>query len=238
LQFRAEVVILANAMSILSKNPFSRTRARLLIVDSSAVCREGIRAIIERDGRFELCDPAPKSENVADLLKRHNPDLLLIDPFGQGRDGVSLIKNLASRFRQTRLLAVSQHPEEIYAERSLRAGASGYWMKTGTSEELIRAIETVLSGELHVSARIAFLAVHKLVDAPRSSGPPFGSLTNRELHVFGLIGAGHGAGQIAKELGISRKTVETHQDHIKLKLSYRDARQLHDGARRWFDSLS
>jgi DNA-binding NarL/FixJ family response regulator len=231
------VVIIRDAVSVRTKTLSPRTRAQLLIVDNSAVCREGIRAIIGRDRRFGLCDPAPHKEGVVDLVKRHNPGLILIEPFGPGRDGVMLIKELAARFPQTRILAVSQHPEEIYAERILRAGASGYWMKSGASEELIRAIETVLSGELYLSPRMAFLAIRELVASSHGKRSPIGGLSDRELHIFGLIGAGHGAGRIAEELGISRKTVETHQGNIKIKLSYRDARELREGARHWFDSL-
>ena len=83
---------------------------------------------------------------------------------------------------------------------------------------------------------MGFLAVRKLVDAPRSDASPVGGLTDRELHVFGLIGVGHGPGRIAEQLGISRKTVETYQEHIKIKLCYPNAKELRDGARRWFDT--
>ncbi len=229
---------LCNDMSKPAKGCSSQAPARLLVVDANAVCCEGIRAIIARDDRFELCDEASKEESALGLIERHKPDLLLIEPFGDGRDGVLLIKELAGRFQKVRILAVSQKPEEVYAERILRAGASGYWMKSGASEELIRSIETVLSGELYVSPRVAYFAIRKLVDSPRSNCTPIGGLTDRELHVYGLIGAGFGPGRIAGDLGLSRKTVETYQDRIKTKLGYHDARELRDGARTWLDSVS
>jgi DNA-binding NarL/FixJ family response regulator len=209
----------------------------LLIIGTTAVSREGIRAIVRRDGRFELTEYEHGQASAVDLLKRHKPDLLLIEPFADGCDGVLLIKELVARFPRMRILAISQRREEIYAERILRAGASGYWMKSGSSEELINALETVLSGELYVSRRLAFLAVRKMVDAPRSNGSAVGDLTDRELHVYGLIGGGYGTGRIAEQLRISRKTVETYQEHLKAKLSYRNAQELRDGARRWFDAL-
>jgi DNA-binding CsgD family transcriptional regulator len=92
----------------------------------------------------------------------------------------------------------------------------------------------VLSGELYVSLRIALRAVHKVVDHPAAhlNAP---NLTDRELHVFALTGAGLGTNRIAQELRISPKTVETYHEHIKLKLGYRDADALHQGAREWFD---
>jgi DNA-binding NarL/FixJ family response regulator len=99
---------------------------------------------------------------------------------------------------------------------------------------LIRAIDTVLAGEIYVSPAVALLAVHKLTDHP-AAHPRAADLTDRELHVFALSGAGFGTSRIAKELGISPRTVETHQEHIKLKLRYPDAHALQQGAREWFE---
>ena len=103
-------------------------------------------------------------------------------------------------------------------------------MKTGTREELIRAINTVLAGELYVSPPIALRALHKVVNHP-APHVIASNLTDRELHVFALIGAGLGTSRIAKELGISPRTVETYQEHIKVKLGYPDAHTLHQAAR-------
>jgi DNA-binding NarL/FixJ family response regulator len=175
---------------------------------------------------------ANDQQTTSKLLEKHQPDLLLIEPFFGNHDGIFLLKELSARFSRTRILAVSRQPEEIYAERALRAGASGYWMKTGTREELIRAINTVLSGELYVSPRIALRAVHEVIEQP-AGHPKVPNLTDRELHVFALSGAGFGTNRIAKELGISPKTVETYHQHIKLKLGYADADALHKGAREW-----
>jgi DNA-binding NarL/FixJ family response regulator len=213
------------------RNPISSRRPRIVVADDSTVAREGIAAII-RDLRYALCGLATDQRTVNELLQQHQPDLLMIEPFLGNRDGIFLIKELAERFPQTRILAVSRQPEEIYAERTLRAGASGYWMKRGTREELIRAIETVFADELYVSSDVALRAVHKVVEH-RAAHPKSDNLTDRELHVFGLIGAGFGTSRIAKELGISPKTVETYYEHIKLKLRYTDANALHKGAREW-----
>jgi DNA-binding NarL/FixJ family response regulator len=203
-----------------------------VVADDSTVAREGTAAII-RDLPYTLCGMAPDQRTTNELLERHKPDILLIEPFLGNRDGIFVIKELVRRCPQTRILAISRQPEEVYAERALRAGASGYWMKTGTREELIRAIETVLAGELYVSPRIALRAVHEVVEHP-GAHPKSSNLTDRELHVFALTGAGFGTSRIAKELGISPRTVETYYEHIKLKLGYSDADALHRGARKWF----
>jgi DNA-binding NarL/FixJ family response regulator len=214
-------------------NAISSRRPRTVIADDSTVAREGLAAIIRRELDFALCGLATDQRTMNELLEKHQPDLLLIEPFLGNRDGIFLIKELATRFRRLRILAVSRQPEEIYAERALRAGASGYWMKTGTRDELIRAIDTVLTGELYVSPRIALRAIHEVVEQPAAHpNPP--NLTDRELHVFALTGAGFGTTRIAQELGISPRTVETYHEHIKLKLGYGDAGALHQGAREWF----
>jgi DNA-binding NarL/FixJ family response regulator len=204
----------------------------VVIADDSTVAREGLVAIIHRDLGYTVCGLATDERATRELAEKHRPDLLVIEPFLGHHDGIFLLKQLAARCPRTRILAVSRQPEEIYAERALRAGASGYWMKTSTQKELIRAIDTVLAGELYVSPRVALRAVHEIVDRP-AAHPKVHNLTDRELHVFALSGAGLGTSRIAQELGISPKTVETYHEHIKLKLGYRDAGALRRGAREW-----
>jgi two-component system nitrate/nitrite response regulator NarL len=103
-------------------------------------------------------------------------------------------------------------------------------MKNSSVEELMHAIETVLAGEIYASRAITSLAMHKFA-GDRKLPQGLDALSDPEMAVFALIAAGHGSGQIAKELGISRKTVETHCEHIKLKLGYPDAKELYHGAR-------
>ena len=189
--------------------------------------------MIHRDLGYIVSGLATDRATMSQLVEKHQPDLLVVEPFFGHHDGIFLLKEVAARFPSTRILAVSRQPEEIYAERALRAGASGYWMKTGRREELIRAINTVLAGELYVSSGIALRAVRQVVKHPAADLNAH-TLTDRELHVFALSGAGFGTTRIALELGISPRTVETHYEHIKLKLGYRDADALHHGAREWF----
>ena len=212
----------------------SSRKPRLLIADDSAVAREGIAAIIRRNSRYTLCGSAVDRRMTIELIEQHEPDVLLLELFLGSCDGLFLIKELADRFPKTRILVISKQRENVYAERVLRAGASGYWMKTGTCEELIRAIETVIAGELYVSPQVALRAVHKVVEHT-AAHPNAHNLTDRELHVFALTGAGFGPRRIAQELRISPKTVETYYEHIKLKLGYTGADALHRGARDWVE---
>ena len=118
----------------------------MVIADDSTVAREGLAAIIRHDLGYTVSGLATDERTMHELTEKHHPDLLVVEPFLGHHDGIFLLKQLAARFRRGRILAVSRQPEEIYAERALRAGASGYWMKTSTREELIRAI--VLSSQV------------------------------------------------------------------------------------------
>jgi DNA-binding NarL/FixJ family response regulator len=200
--------------------------------------RVALVKIISAVSSLIVCAATGDYDEVEDLIERHRPHLMIAEPFHEDRDGIMWIKELTAKFPQTRILVASSNAEATYAERALRAGASGYWMKSGTANGLLQAIETVLSGELYVSPRIALLAVHKLIERSSPSSVAVTALTDRELHVFALIGAGHGVGRIAQQLGISRRTVEAHCEHIKLKLRYRDATALKHGARELLRSRS
>jgi len=203
---------------------------RVLIVEGMEVIRVGLAQIISAASQLLVCAATGDYDDVPDLIERHRPHLTIAEPFRQERDGIVWIKDLHTHFPETKILVASANSEATYAERLLRAGASGYWMKSGSADELLRAIDTVLSSELYVSPAMGVLAMHKLVDRPARNRDLLSQLSDRELAVFSFIAARHGTGQIAKELRISRKTVETHYAHIKLKLGYSDAAALKRGA--------
>jgi len=208
----------------------SKGRYRILIMDSIDLARIGLVSIITAVSRFAVCAATGDFDEGFELVERHRPALVVADPFHDGRDGIVWIKDFLGRFPRTTVLVATWNAEKTFAERTLRAGASGYWMKTGTAEALVRAIDTVLAGELYVSPMVALQVLHKAIDPQVHGEPDMRNLSDRELHVFTLIAAGHGVGQIARELGISRKTVETHCEHIKLKLRYPNAEALRRGA--------
>jgi two-component system response regulator NreC len=203
---------------------------RVVVVGDTCVSEEGMATIVGRDKRYHVCGSAHGFFDVGELIRKHQPDVLLIEPFLEDRDGIRWIKELAHQYPQTGILIVSSQSERIYAERALHAGAAGYWMKNGSAQELLRAVETVATGKIYVSPLITSLAVEKFAnraDLPRGMD----ALSDRELAVFALIAAEHRPGGIAKELGISHKTVETHFEHIKVKLGYPNAEALKRGAR-------
>jgi DNA-binding NarL/FixJ family response regulator len=203
---------------------------RVVAVGDTIIGEQGLVSIIGRDPRYNVCGAAHSFDEANNLIQKHRPDVLLIEPFLENRDAIRWIQDLATEFPRIRILVVSRQSELTYAERALRAGASGYWMKNSSVEELMHAIETVLAGEIYASQTITGRAMQKFAGG-RNLPHGLDVLSNREMAVFALIAAGHGVGQIAKELVISRKTVESHCEHIKLKLGYPDAKALHRSAR-------
>ena len=204
---------------------------RVVVVGDTCVSEEGMAAIVERDKKYHVCGGAHGFYDAGELIRKHQPDVLLIEPFLEDRDGICWIKDLATEFPRIRILIVSGQSERIYAERALQAGAAGYWMKNGSAEELLRALETIAAGGIYVSPAMNVLAVQKFARNRGHLPQGLDLLGDRELAVFSLIAAEQGIGHIAKELGISRKTVESHSEHIKLKLGYANAEELKRGAR-------
>ena len=206
-------------------------QARVVVVGDTCVSEEGMAAIVGRDKRYHVCGSAHGFYDASELIRKHQPDLLLIEPFLEDRDGIRWIKDIATELPRTRILVVSRQSEQIYAERALRVGASGYWMKNSSAEELMRALEVVLRGDIYVSPSIASRAIQRFAGRGFDVPGNLDLLSDRELAVFSLIAAGKGCGQIAREIGISRKTVESHCENIKRKLGYADADALKRGAR-------
>src|SRR5438094_7916015 len=134
---------------------------RVVAVGDTIIGEQGLVTIIGRDPRYQVCGAAHTFDEANQLVRQHRPDVLLIEPFLENRDAIRWIKDLATEFPRIRILVVSRQCERTYAERALCAGASGYWMKNSSVEELMRAIETVLAGEIYASQAITSLAMHK-----------------------------------------------------------------------------
>src|SRR5438132_1672980 len=166
---------------------------RVVAVGDTIVSEQGLVAIIGRDPRYHVCGAGHTFAEANRLVRQHRPDVLLIEPFLENRDAIRWIKDLATEFPRIRILVVSRQSERTYAERALCAGASGYWMKNSSVEELMHAIETVLAGEIYTSRAMTSVAMHKFASG-RELPHSLHVLSNREMAVFSLIAAGHGSG--------------------------------------------
>ena len=209
-------------------------RHTIFIVDDHPIVRQGLALLINREPDLMVCGDAEEAPSALRLIAGMRPELVIVDISLSGPDGLDLLKNLRAGHPEVPVLILSMLDEALYAERSLRAGARGYIMKQEATEKVLVAIRRILGGEIYVSDRMANKMLHRFVgDSPAGDPSPISGLTDRELAVFRLIGDGHGTRQIAEELHISVKTVESYQAHIKEKLSLRNSRELVQSAIQW-----
>jgi DNA-binding NarL/FixJ family response regulator len=207
-------------------------RRSVFIVDDHPIVRQGLALLINREPDLSVCGDAEEAGSALRRIEELKPDLIVVDISLNGPDGRDLLKNIRALDPNLPVLILSMLDESIYAERSLRAGASGYIMKQEATERVLIAIRRILDGEVYVSDRM----LHRFVGGPVKLGSPIADLTDRELEVLRLIGEGHGTRQIAEDLHISVKTVESYQAHIKEKLSLKNARELVQHAIQWMAS--
>jgi DNA-binding NarL/FixJ family response regulator len=217
--------------------PSSTPRHRILIVDDHPLFRHGIADLINAEPDLEICGEADSAPAALEGIRRHSPDLVTIDISLRGANGIELLKSIRAEHARLPLLVLSMHDESLYALRALRAGARGYIMKQEALDRVMSAIRQVLRGDLYVSPSMSGRMIEEFVQG--SSGAAGASiadkLTDRELEILQLIGQGHGVQQIARELNLSAKTVETHRAHIKEKLNFQTARELARFAVQWVD---
>lgn len=209
-------------------------KSRILVVDDHPIVRQGLALLINQEADLLVCGEAEEATGAMHALAFSKPDILIVDISLNGPDGIDLLKNIRSTHPTLPVLILSMHDESMYAERALRAGANGYIMKQEATEKVLVALRRILSGEIYVSDRIANkMLKHYITGSGTLRRSSIADLSDRELEVFRLIGEGHGTRQIAEELHLSVKTVESYQAHIKEKLSLRSARELMQHAIQW-----
>jgi DNA-binding NarL/FixJ family response regulator len=211
-------------------------KSRILLVDDHAVVRRGLAQLIQDQLGYEICGQAEGVGEALELLESTNPDLVVIDLALKDGHGLDLIKDIASRDHPPRMLVMSMHDEPAYAERALRAGAAGYLPKSEAVDQIVEAIRRVLGGEVYLTPRMTtcFLRSKRGGDA---STAPEDVLSDRELQVFELLGSGLSSREISTRLMVSIKTVDTHREHIKIKLGLGSGNELVRQATLWLHSL-
>jgi DNA-binding NarL/FixJ family response regulator len=209
-------------------------KRKVFILDDHPIVREGLTLLINLEPDLLVCGQAAEMGPALQLVDQLKPDILIVDISLRGPDGLAFLSTLRAADARIPVLVLSMLDEELYAERALRAGANGYMMKQEATGLVLDALRHLLKGEVWVSHRVSAKMLKQLaagVANPQRS--IHDELSNRELEVLRLMGLGFGTRQIAEELGLSIKTIETYQSHLKEKLGLRNSRELVQSAIEW-----
>src|SRR5690625_1267157 len=205
----------------------SRTKTKIFLVEDHPLVRTGIAQMINKEPDMQICGEAGDAPNALKGIDASQPDLVTVDISLQGYNGIELIKNIRSLYPELQMLVLSMHDEGVYAQRALRAGALAYVMKQEDPEKIVFAIRRILKGDIYVSEKVGVQMLHQIVSGgtnPHAS--PVDRLSDRELEVTQLIGIGKTTREIAADLNISIKTVESHRANIKDKIALRNGSEL------------
>jgi DNA-binding NarL/FixJ family response regulator len=209
-------------------------KSRVVVVEDHPVLCDGLKQLIGSQPDLACVGVADDISSAKRLVEECRPDLMLLDLRLKAGDALDFIKTLRVEYPQVKVLVLSQYDELIFAVRALRAGASGYIMKENTTDEVLRAVRKVLAGELYFSERVAAAVVQRVLSEKQTATREgIERLSDREMQVFQLLGAAYSPREIAAQFRLSRKTVETHCEKIKHKLSLSTASELKQFARRW-----
>jgi len=213
----------------------SKSRKRILVVDDHPMMRAGLTQLINKQPTMEVCWEAGGPTEAMALIPHHHPDLIIADLTMKTGGGLEFIKDTRTLHENIPVLVVSMHDEKVYAERCLRAGASGYIMKEESAEHLVSAINRVLDGGVYLSETMSARILKSVSGAStRNADSPMQKLTDREFEVFQFIGRGKTTNEIAQELHISPRTVDVHRSQIKEKLHLKSGAALVHYAVQWF----
>lgn len=212
-----------------------KNRRKVLIVDDHPIVREGLISLIEEEEDIVVCGSAENIPETIKAIQALEPDMVTVDISLQDASGLDLIKDIKDKFPNLPVLALSVHSESFFAERAIRAGAKGYITKQEATKNVIMAIRKVLDGGLYLSQEMNDKLLSSLCDDSKSDAniSPINRLTDREFEVFSLLGHGKGTRQIAEQLYVSAKTVETYRLRIKEKLKIETNSELLRYAFQW-----
>lgn len=203
----------------------SKSPKRVLLIDNQPVCRHGLERILKDFEEFSFEGFAKSLEEA--LAPPSPPDIIALDIVVAKSQGIAAIKDLKRRFPRAVVLVVTAHDEILFAERCLKAGANGYLMKTAPMTDLIQAFRDVSKGALHVSQRMKTRMLNRIAgEACETEQVRFDRLSDREILIVQHIGQSLNNQEIANELQISVKTIESHRSRIKSKLELSSPNEL------------
>ena len=209
------------------------TKAKVLVVHRIGFVRSGVLSLIAKSLQFTTCGETDEAPLGRELFVRQRPDVALVGMTLRGGDGIQLIKEFRSLNPAVALVALSQHPDALSVQRAFRAGARGF-LGIDDAPELLSAFNQISAGHSYVGASVLPLILDDIAarkKAPRGSNTSI--LSDRELEIFSSLGRGLSVSELATELHVSVKTIETHQMRMKEKLALHSAAELRQKAREW-----
>jgi DNA-binding NarL/FixJ family response regulator len=217
----------------------NRPKSKVFLVDDHPMVREHLTALLQQEPDLQVCGEAADGPSALALINRQKPDLVILDISLKHSHGLELLKDLKALRPSLPVLVLSMHDETLYADRALRAGALGYITKEEATSKVLQAVRKVLAGQVYLSEQMAGRMMRRLVGGGgEQAKPPLAALTDRELEILQMIGHGIGTRQIAEELRLGVKTVESYRARIKEKLGLADGNQLLQHAIQWFQEKS
>ena len=209
----------------------------VLIIDDHPLFSRGLSQLIETQEAYKVTGMAKNHDEAMKMVNELSPDLAIVDLNLGQEDGLELIKDILSVKPETKVLVLSMHDERYYAERALKAGAKGYIMKEEAESSVSTAINTVMNGQIYLSAieqkRQDELAKNQNAKKDKEPFDLISTLSDRQLQIFTLIGKGLGTVEIAEKLTLSIKTIDTHKENMKNKLHCESSAELRKMAIEW-----
>jgi DNA-binding NarL/FixJ family response regulator len=207
--------------------------SQILIVDDHPIVREGLAMHLAAQSDLEVSGQADDLPSALALLSSTRFDLAIIDISLTRSNGLDLVRIIKERYEGVRILVWSMYPEQVYAERALRAGAQGYLHKGQATHNVLNAVRDIIQGKMYVSGTLAELLLRRVVGRNPEERSPIDTLSDREFEAFRLIGEGMTTHSIAERMHVSPKTVETYRARIREKLGINNTTELIQRAAQW-----
>lgn len=207
---------------------------QVFLVDDHPAIREAVADTISQTMDMDMCGETGSSDEAFRLIEKKKPDIAIIDISLDDAHGLDLVQNVRAQYPDVKMIVFSMYDENVYAERAIRAGASGYLMKSEPTQTMLKAIRRVHEGEVYLSRRMSARILNKVATG-RSSEPSFAidELTDREMAVFQMLGEGYSIQEIQDRLNLTRKTIETYRRRAKEKLGFDTVSELLQYAVQW-----
>jgi len=202
-------------------------KTKILLVDDHKILRDGICSLVKGYDDMEVVGEAADGRTAIRLVQELSPDVVIMDISMPDLNGIDATRRIIADYPKVKIIALSMHYDKQFVSEIFKAGASGYLIKDSAFDELEHAIRIVMQGKTYINPQIASLVVESLVNQTAStSRKAFSLLTEREREVLQLISEGKSTKQIASDLHVSAKTVESHRRQVMGKLNIRNVAEL------------